>query len=265
MSETISVAVRLRQLPLSGGGECVAAPSRRVMILTHHKCASTFVGFYLEQVCALNHLRLFRSHRATDRPNPECDISLLTNVTYDRIKNAIDAPAIHIIRNPLDIITSAYNSHRSTHGLDGWPHLQHQRRILANCNKEVGLHLTLAFLERAEFYPGTPGPLHALGEWCFNDARIRTIRMEDLVTDVTAMLGGTLIPTLGGAITLPDEANFTFERITGGRRIGEVDDMSHYRSGKPGSWREDLPDSIIAYVRAHFHELLSRYYPDSLE
>jgi hypothetical protein len=189
----------------------------------------------------------------------------LTNVTYGRIKNEIDAPSIHIIRNPLDIISSAYNSHRFTHGLDGWPHLQQQRRILMNCNKELGMHLTLAFLERAEFYPETPGPLHALGEWRFDDTRIRTVRMEDLVTDVTSMLGGALIPTLGGTIKLPDKANFTFERITGGRHIGEVDDMSHYRSGKPGSWREDLPDSIIAYVRAHFYELLSRFYPDSLE
>jgi hypothetical protein len=242
----------------------LATPLRRLLVLTHHKCASTFVAFYLEKLCALNRLRMFRSHLGTAQPQPESDFSLLTNATYTQIEDAIDAPAVHIIRNPLDIIVSAYYSHRSTHSLDGWPHLRDQRRVLLQSSKEAGLFLTLAFLERTEFFPKTSGPLHALERWNFDDTRIRTIRMEDLVTDISSMLGQTVVNVMQTEINLPEPEDFSFERITGGRRVGEVDDASHYRSGRPGNWREELPEPIIAYVRAHFHDLLQRHYPDAL-
>jgi hypothetical protein len=241
----------------------IAARPRRPLVLTHHKCASTFVGIYLNKVCDLNDLRMFRSNLGTARP--EFDLSLLTNATYRQIEDAIDGPAIHIIRNPLDIVVSAYYSHRSTHHLGGWPHLSDQRAILTRCSKEAGLFLTLAFLEQAEFYRDTPGPLHALRQWNFDDRRIRTVRMEDLVTDVGSLLGETLGSSMPAGVDLPAPEDFTFERITGGRRAGEVDEASHYRSGRPGSWRDELPEPIIAYVRAHFRDLLQRYYPDALE
>ena len=177
---------------------------------------------------------------------------------------AIDAPALHIIRNPLDIVQSAYYSHLSTHPLSGWPQLEMQRRILANCSKEDGIFLTLAFLEQHEFYPRTPGPLHALRHWRFDDPRISTIRMEDLIADVNGVLGNRVLESLGKNIRLPELEEFTFERVSGGRRVGEVDDTSHYRSGLAGKWRSELPEAAIAYCRQNFSTVLERYYPDAL-
>jgi hypothetical protein len=133
-----------------------------------------------------------------------------------------------------------------------------------HCSKESGLFLTLAFLEQAKFFPKTPGPPHALRRWNFEDTRVRTVGMEDLLADVSSVLGQTLVNTMQATINLPDHEDFKFERITGGRRVGEIDEASHYRSGRPGGWRDELPEPIIAYVRAHFHDLLQRYYPDAL-
>jgi hypothetical protein len=220
------------------------------LILTHHQCASTFVGWYLQKVCDLTHLRVFHSHWATARPRPDFDLSLLTKVTYPEIEDATDAPAVRIIRNPLDIIVSGYYPHRSTHILDGGPHLRAQRRVLTDCSKEAGFFLTLAFLERAKFFPDTPGPLRALRTWNFEDTRVRTIRMEDLVAKVDGVLGGSLVETKRPTIELPDPEDFTCERITGGRRVGEVDEGAHYQSGRPGIWRDELPEPIVTYVGA---------------
>ncbi len=240
------------------------SPLHRLSVLTHHKCASTFLGLYLREFSVLNGLRMFQSHLGTARPRNEYDISFLTNALYHQIKNVIDGPIVHVVRNPLDIIVSAYYSHRSTHGLDRWPQLQSQRRILMNCSEEEGLFLTLTFLERGEFYPETPGPLHGLRSWYFDDGRIRTVRMEDLVKDIGFVFGEVLLDVFGEAINLPKPSDFTFERMSNGRRIGEIDEMSHYRSGKPGGWRDKLPKPVIAYVREHFRDFMERYYPDAL-
>lgn len=241
-----------------------SAPSRRLLVLTHHKCATKFLGHYLEKFCELNQLQLFHAHTGAARPQPDQNLSFLTNAQYAVIADAIDAPAIHVIRNPLDMVVSAYYSHRSTHDLAGWPQLQQQRSVLANCGKEQGLFLTLAFLELDEFYPGTPGPLHSLRHWRFDDARIQTVRMEDLVADVDAVFGNILVEKMSGAIKLPERGQFTFETMSGGRPAGEIDETSHYRSGLSGGWRLELPAPIVDYLRTHFRALLERYYPDTL-
>jgi hypothetical protein len=248
------------------GQPAAATTSLRLLVLTHHKCASSFIHFYLRRFCEINALRLYVSHLGSARPpSPlQYDVCLLTNACYARLAEYISVPAIHVIRNPLDVVVSAYYSHRATHPLDGWPELEAQRRVLQLYCKEAGFYLTLAFVERDDFYRETPGPLCALRHWRLEDATIRTIRMEDLVNDVTAVLGAPLSASFGEQIQLPGAADFTFERVSGGRSIGQIDNTSHYRSGLSGIWRRELPDSIVNYVREHFRSILERYYPDAL-
>lgn len=234
-------------------------------ILTHHKCASTFVGQYLARVCELNGLAMFSSHHGTAQPDETRDISFLSNAIYRRIAGAVTQSSLHIIRNPLDVIVSAYYSHRATHNTDGWAELSQQRGLLAALPKDDGIFLTLAFLERNDFYPRTPGPLAALRSWRFDDIRIRTVRMEDMVAEVNSVLGAFLIENNTAVVTLPASGEFSFERITGGRTPGKIDETSHFRSGLPGGWRNELPPSIVTYVRVHFRSLLERFYPDALE
>jgi len=89
--------------------------------------------------------------------------------------------------------------------------------------------------------------------------------MEDVVTEVNRYIGEAILVGLGGGIKLPGEEDFTFQRITGGRAIGEIDNTSHYRSGFPNTWRNELPPDIVSYIRSDFRFLLERYYPDALE
>ena len=220
-----------------------------------------FVQQYLKGVCALNNFRMFHSYDGMAQPKLEFNISFLMNAEYPLIKRVTRLPAIHIIRNPLDIVQSAYYSHHATHGVDNWPQLEVQRQLLANCSKEEGILLTLAFMERDEMSPRTPGPLHALRHWCFDDPHISTVRMEDLVGDVNSVLGTHLTNSLGRNIRLPPSSEFTFERVSGGRRAGDVDNASHYRTGRPGAWRTELPKPVIAYVQANFRTILERSYP----
>jgi hypothetical protein len=234
----------------------------RLNILTHHKCASTWLGRYLHEFCGLNSLKLAGTHYSNLTLDRSADVTACINASYEFVRDNLDE-GIHVIRNPLDIVVSAYYSHRNTHPLDGWPELASQRQILQAVSEREGMFLTLAFLERDDFYSGAVGPLHALRHWNFDDERFCTLRMEDIVLDPELVLGSILKSRFPDSI-LPPADNHTFEAVSG-RQIGKIDDNSHYRSGKADQWKEVLPDAIISYVRIYFASILERFYPDSIQ
>lgn len=79
------------------------------------------------------------------------------------------ARGVHMVRNPLAVVVSAYFSHLKTHKIQpisqAWVKLARQRDLLQGLPKSDGLTATIAFLCDCEFYPATPGPLHALANW----------------------------------------------------------------------------------------------------
>lgn len=234
---------------------------QRMLFVSHHKCASGVVAQCLVQLCSLNGLSYFPSHWAEDAPSSLHDVTFLSNADYKRL-GAFKGRGVHIIRNPLDVIHSAYWSHLRTHPVDGWPELAAQREILTGLPAAEGMMLTLAFCEREDFYRNTPGPIAALRQWNFDDPRFVTVRMEDFGEDMVAVLA-----TAAGDLAKlhwPAPDQFTFQRISGGRAPGEVDASSHYRNGRANSWRQELPFPIIRYVRRHMEGTLRRFYPESL-
>src|SRR5437016_34352 len=121
-----------------------------IYIVTHHKCASTWLRRYIMEFCSLNSLEIFTTHYSYVAPVFPCDIAVLGNASYDFL-NERAVKGIHVIRNPLDVIVSAYYSHMNTHPLAGWPRLSGQRQALRSVDKDKGLLLTLQFLERGDF------------------------------------------------------------------------------------------------------------------
>lgn len=238
------------------------ATQEPIYMLTHHKCASSWLSDYLKSYCSRNLLNMFASHFSEPEIDVNNDVVLLRNASYRYVQGKV-AKGIHVIRNPLNIVVSAYYSHRNTHPLEGWPELEAQRAVLRSVNEPEGMLLTIAFLEREEFYSGAVGPLYALRHWDFSDERFSTLRMEDLVDDLgqltDSLLGSGSVPR-----EMPDSRAFTFEAITG-RQVGKVDMTSHYRSGDVEQWRQYLPQSAQAYLFAHFEPLLKRFYPETLD
>lgn len=204
-----------------------------------------------------------RSHFGNSVPVLNQPVSILQNAQYSAVKDHLAKANIHVIRNLLSVLLSAYYSHRITHPCDDWPRLAHQRQLLQYCDAKEGMLLTLAFLKPIEFAPHTPGPFACIGAWDYNDDRITTVRMEDAVLDPHAFL--TQFIALSGMenFVLPDTDEFLFERFTG-RQVGQVNETSHYRSGNPDAWRTELPEFIVDYVREEFRPFLERFYPEAL-
>lgn len=235
-----------------------------MIFLTHHKCVSTFLGHYLADLTQANGLSLFGSHRGDALPAAESDVSYLTNANYDVVRGHLTQRCVHVIRNPLNIVQSAYYSHLSTHSTEGWPELVLQREILNSVCREDGMLLTIAFCERQDFYQATQGPLAALRRWDFDDPRVVTVRGEDLVADPSTVISSAFGGAGTAELTWPASNGFSFARFSGGRAPGTVDNSSHYRSGDPDAWRRELSPAAIIYIQEQFRALLERYYPEAL-
>lgn len=229
-------------------------------IHSHHKCATRWTIDYFEQVAKLNNATFeWIDHTDAMRPRP-ANICYFGNSVYETaaLRKLF---GLHIVRNPMSIIVSAYYSHLGTHPIAGWRRLENHRRVLQSTDLQTGLYLTQAFLERSDMAAHTAGPLHALRTWDYDDPRFRLIRMEDLVLAPGEVL--RRIPAYA-PLTLPDDADFAFERYADGRKVGETEPGSHYRSGRSDEWREVLPGPLIDHCRWTYAPLLERAYPEAL-
>ncbi len=198
---------------------------------------------------------------------------------------------IHYVRDPRDIVVSAYFSHRNSHTTDAWPELIPYREKLQKVSKEEGLFLELEF--RAEQF-------EEMRSWSRlpESAQIVELRMEDLtadpfrgVSDIFEFLGlldteyytpgkrvsfvvSKLVRRLEHLLRVPLPFRFRqlpaerllgivweheFKRISGGRRRGQEDEGSHWRKGVHGDWANHLTAAHVELFKQRYNDLLLQY------
>jgi hypothetical protein len=278
----------------------------------HHKCASTWIAEILRQVAleaGLHHfvvvddltpqasgllrngarnLAFERSALRTVAESRRADI--VSCLTADRAQADILRPfrGVHVIRDPRDIVVSAYFSHRNSHPTDNVPHMAEHREALREVSQEEGLLLEMEFSSHE---------LLELGEWDYGNEHILEVKMEDLTarpyeTFISVFRHFELLaeqdPTLGrdqfrvavarlanrrlvrhrwirrlrrpvvvtGEMLLGTVYANRFETKTRGRAKGSEDVTSHYRKGIAGDWASHFtPRHAEAFTRK-FGDLL---------
>jgi hypothetical protein len=235
-----------------------------INFFSHHKCATLWLHTYLTRVTQLNGRSLFRTNFGDHLPDTTADVVLFGNATYKFIFEH-GLSGCHIIRNPLNLIVSAYYSHLETHPFAGWPRLLPQRNLLKSVGKEEGMFLTLTFLERSDIANRWIGPLLALRQWDYANSRFTTLKMEDMVARPEYFLRPILSCLKeNGDVLLPTDSEMLFSNFSDGRKPGEIDNASHYRSGSEDSWKTELPPAIVRYVHSRFHDVLEQFYPETI-
>jgi hypothetical protein len=277
----------------------------------HHKCASTWIMNILGRVAveiglqpyvvvdeltpyALGPLTDFQStfERASLRERVDLrGAELVSCMTADREQaNALRASrAFHVIRDPRDIIVSAYFSHRNSHPTEGLSHLAAHREELLGLSLDEGLLSEMAF-SRAE--------LLQIGEWDYGDETVLELKTEELTAhpysgfiEIFRHLGLLVEsePTLAtaqartwverlvnrlsrrpglqrlrhpmqatGEIVLGTVYAQRFDAQAGGRTRGTEDPSSHYRKGVAGDWRNYFKGEHIEAFSEQFGDLLVR-------
>lgn len=273
---------------------------------SHHKCATGWTSNILREVCF--HMGLtFRIVNQPDRDLPtestlpsfveDRSIDVLAYTNAD-IHHAADLPlhrGFHVVRDPRDILVSAYFSHKHSHPTDEWPELIAHRDQLQSVSKSEGLLLEMDF-SRPFF--------EDMFSWNYEQDRVLEVRMEDLTQTPSVhfhkiarfldlidhnpprgmrrtvhmlrlkmnrmsykgayYLPGPLrpvpLPRLRTASVPPSLLDaildqHRFERLTG-RKRGKENVKSHLRKGVPGDWKNHFTDQHVQVFKEKYNDLL---------
>lgn len=227
----------------------------------HHKCGTEWITAILRAVCARAGLSLFRSD--SERPfdgdivafhaQQPFDFWCYTNADFSFVHN-LDVRGFNVVRDPRDMVVSAYFSHLRSHPTEGWPRLRAYRAYLQQLPTSEGLLSEMEFI----------GPIFATMLMWRPLPGVRQVRFEDLIGAPEDLFVELLteLRVVGDAIAADDVREIVrqhaFERLSGGRRAGEENTSHHFRKGVPGDWRNHFTAEHVAYFKKLYNVLLLR-------
>jgi len=140
--------------------------------------------------------------------------------------------AFFVLRDPRDIVVSAYYSLRYSHNPMG--EVLTLRKALCNMSLEEGLIFVIEYLKSKNLF-------EALRSWteAEDDDRILLVKYEDFAVNYRVVVENILSHC---GIYIPQDVfdklidKYSFKRIRGKSTVIE-DPASHYRKGKPGDWK----------------------------
>jgi len=244
----------------------------------HHKCATTWISSIIRRVCIDLNLafetvsgpRWFDGNLEAFVKKHQIEFLSYTNAEMGFVNPIKNLLGFHVIRDPRDILVSAYFSHLYSHTTDNWPELVEHRQVLQKVSQEEGLMLEMEFI--ADVFA-------AMRDWDYHQPNVLEIKMEELManpceTMLAALRHLTLVdddtadPKLfylmasamnrlsqrnKGLMTLwasPDKIpagvlqkyiqENSFSKMAEGRKPGEENVKSHYRKGIAGDWMNHL-------------------------
>jgi hypothetical protein len=224
------------------------------------------------------------------------DFLAYTNAEIDLIRDINFFRGFHVVRDPRDILVSAYYSHLHSHSTKHWPELERHREVLKAQTKAEGLHSELAFLE-AQF--------EAMYRWDYEQDRVLELRMEDLTASPHEVFVRILrfldlldeseqgyfeatmrtihfkmnrlnqrgrrfmpgnapmfpVPRIPRSSITPAILNRiierkSFKRMSGGRKKGQENVKNHFRKGVPGDWRNHLDATHVEAFKRRYNPLV---------
>lgn len=283
-----------------------------VVYYGHHKCGSTWLtslceNFAREMGVPCLNFPLTPEQVGVDlagRPDRFGDflekfkssILIDRNARWDHIQLLGRFSGVHVIRDPRDILVSAYFSHRYSHPTDVWPELVERRSILNQLSKEDGMIAEIGFLQ---------SDFGDMDNWKYGQTGIHEMKYEDLVSDpyggildfagrlglvsnetysasaricdslrcVTNKVGRRLMRDFRGLRQgdrkIPAERVLgiahenRFEKMASGRKPGEENVNSHFRKGTPGDWKDHFTPKVREKFKQQYADLVAKLGYDS--
>jgi hypothetical protein len=205
------------------------------------------------------------------------------NADFRHVKQLSNFVGFHVVRDPRDLLVSAYFSHLYSHPTKNWPALVSHRSKLMSMEKDEGLLLDMQF---NQIY------MDEMYTWDYQVKNVLQLRMEDIVKQPLSHFR-TVFRFMGLMISNPTDnlelllrkvvrrtARFVksniciynqkltekqlieilnsqdFIKKTGGRAAGQEDVKSHYRKGVSGDWVNHMKEMHIQYFIEHYNPVL---------
>lgn len=168
---------------------------------------------------------------------------------FDQVEGVESSRRFVVIRDLRDTLVSGYFSIRYSHPTD-MTHVAELRAELESRSVEDGLlFLFDGFLDLCAAVQGT---------WMESGDPV--LRYEDLlVADIglleLVLLEHCRLPVTGEKFRNSVEES-RFEKLSGGRRLGQEDRSSHFRRGSPGDWRNHFTPRVTEAFKKRFGDVL---------
>lgn len=212
-----------------------AAP-RFVLHCCHHKTGWSWFNSVLQAIS--DHYGLRFQNLRLGSLDPSTDVALGYG-DRSALPRAPDLVGSHMVRDPRDVVVSGYHYHLWTP--EAWAHEpdpayggRSYREHLRALDPEEGL--------AAEIRHALP-VIREMADWDYDDPRFCELRYEDAIADPRATYRqvfrhyGFTDEAVATAADIADR--YSFRNLTG-RRLGDVEERSHLRSGRPGQWRKEF-------------------------
>ena len=228
----------------------------------HHKCGSTWIYHVLRDVAKHLEIEHLHAHGAyefnRDLPGARLergfDLITYVNANYHYVRE-VEIRGVHVVRDPRDLLVSAYFSHRNSHPTEGWPELEELRPHLNSVDIETGLLLEMEFCS---------GVLDDMASWPSDPPGILRLTFERMIEHEQSAFR-EICEHLGLGAILEDEAlseivtRWSFESLTGGRKRGVEDPSHHFRKGVAGDWRNHFTPAVTWAFKNRYNHLLQHF------
>lgn len=281
-------------------------PHPLLVYFGHHKCASGWTTSIFREICYHMGCDFGIVHRPNDLEDTsslgeyvhtkDVDFLAYTNADYQQLDGLPAWKGFHVVRDPRDILVSAYYSHLRTHDTDDWPELAAHREKLQGLSKKEGLFREMEF---------SAWVFEHMEQWDYDQDDVLELKMEELtaapvegfmeIADFLDILGSApdgddsdLLRTVQIRLNRLNQKGrrftpgklplfpvprrrinaiprreierivdrYRFSKLTGGRKPGEENRDSHLRKGKPGDWENHFTDEHVRAFKNRYNELL---------
>ena len=235
------------------------------VFLLYHKCASQWIKNVFWRLDVQNEFlymgskepeketRVLRDEIGTDAKFPGVGMWENINVEDKKFKSLFPpiSKTVSIIRDPRDILISGYYSHKKSHPvIEGlWKDLPVQRSVLLKLNKEEGLLSTIDFLA-----------------YQFNNlkhlykSKVTFFLFEDIVDNPYKLVKNILNVWGMKATNIKQVVDkFTLENLKSGKIKTPPFNSDHYRSGRPGEWKDVLSEKVLNKFNKKYPNLIDEY------
>ncbi len=256
----------------------------------HPKCGSTWLGGITAGLSIDMGLNFFygqftlpQNMKRISREN--FDFVVSQNSDYRKLLQLnLPYKGFHVIRDPRDLCLSSYFSCKKTHPVGDWRQLIDLRDKLNSLTFDEGLIEMIKF--NREF-------IDSMANWNYNDKNIYEIKFEELIQDplthlkkIYSFLGfihtdnngpSSLIystnrilfrmevlyksfkikyPILSSSRVEWINKKLSFNKLSKGRRKGELNLNSHYRKGESGDWKNYFSEYHKDYFKREYGDIL---------